>query len=534
VKKRVVVIAALLMMGLFLGQNVQANVRLAVSEFQDLTNARIRGLGASFSEQLTSALAKTRRFEVIERSQLDNILREQHFSNMGLVDPATAAEIGKIIGLNYMVIGNITDLSAETNSVRIPLQGAVSQTKMQLTVNFRLVNTETAAIETADALTVEESALGFQLDSRDLGEISLGTDSPTTALLKKVIEKAVAAIVDKISENIALEGIVILTRDTGEVMIDLGRTQGVVQGMRFLIYRASEPIKHPVTGEILGVITEDVGELEIISVQDRLSTARIIELKDKINIGDSVKLINQTVNNASRNMVQNNRPQRQSTVTAEPVRREQQASQTASEKKLTPYFQLTTGTYDMKDINTFIDFINIEMSDIGFRPMKKIKGGISYEGGLNIPLNARTSLRLGLQRYSVKRQARAEYYDYDFGYQTITVTVNTSATGGVVKMVLNAADNLRLYVGGGFYSSGYSMSVSSMGLTVEGETLMTSGFGYEGGLEFSHSLSERLQVSGGVGFAHLKNKLADSSIYPISIYNDFSGLRASVAVSLSL
>lgn len=47
-------------------------------------------------------------FEVIERSSLDRVLGEQNLQMSGLTDPVTAAKVGKILGVDAIVLGNVT------------------------------------------------------------------------------------------------------------------------------------------------------------------------------------------------------------------------------------------------------------------------------------------------------------------------------------------------------------------------------------------------------------------------------------------
>ena len=47
-------------------------------------------------------------YQVIERASLDKILSEQKLQTSGITDPATAAQIGKVLGIDAVVLGNVT------------------------------------------------------------------------------------------------------------------------------------------------------------------------------------------------------------------------------------------------------------------------------------------------------------------------------------------------------------------------------------------------------------------------------------------
>ena len=62
----------------------------------------------SLTDALRSELSKSGKYQVMERSQMDDILKEQGFQQSGICDEATCAiEIGKLLAVSYMVMGNI-------------------------------------------------------------------------------------------------------------------------------------------------------------------------------------------------------------------------------------------------------------------------------------------------------------------------------------------------------------------------------------------------------------------------------------------
>lgn len=57
--------------------------------------------GRTFQEGVTTDF-----YEVIERSRVQQVLREQNFSNSDLVDPEQAAQLGKILGVDAVIFGS--------------------------------------------------------------------------------------------------------------------------------------------------------------------------------------------------------------------------------------------------------------------------------------------------------------------------------------------------------------------------------------------------------------------------------------------
>jgi len=86
---------------------------VAVFPFED-ANARteLTKLGQTLTEMLITALIQSNRFNVMERVQLEKILKEQSLSQTGVIDTETAIEVGKLSGLEGVVVGSISQLKS--------------------------------------------------------------------------------------------------------------------------------------------------------------------------------------------------------------------------------------------------------------------------------------------------------------------------------------------------------------------------------------------------------------------------------------
>src|SRR6266446_5906801 len=72
---------------------------IAVVEFTDL-QGNVTDLGRFLSEELVTRLYETQKFKVIERQLLAKIITEQKLSLTGIVDPASAKRLGKLLGVD--------------------------------------------------------------------------------------------------------------------------------------------------------------------------------------------------------------------------------------------------------------------------------------------------------------------------------------------------------------------------------------------------------------------------------------------------
>jgi hypothetical protein len=75
------------------------------------------------------------------------------------------------------------------------------------------------------------------------------------------------------------------------VFIDLGKSQQVEPKTRYSIYRQGEEVIHPTTGEVMGIMVEKIGVLEVTSdIEEGSSTAVIVDSRKPVEIGDSIKM----------------------------------------------------------------------------------------------------------------------------------------------------------------------------------------------------------------------------------------------------
>jgi len=95
--------------------DVARQIKLAVLSFQhasaDTSKTR---QSETLTEMMTTAMAQTCYYKVVERQQLSSILAEQDFELSGAVDQETAAQVGAFIGADAVFIGSWTELGQKT------------------------------------------------------------------------------------------------------------------------------------------------------------------------------------------------------------------------------------------------------------------------------------------------------------------------------------------------------------------------------------------------------------------------------------
>ena len=113
--------------------------KVAVVDFCDL-DGNVNECGKFLAEELTTKLYSSKKKRVVERTKLNKIIEERDLNVAGIIEPPMARELGKLLGADAIISGNITDLD---ESIR---------------VNARIINTLTGEVFAVAATDILKDA----------------------------------------------------------------------------------------------------------------------------------------------------------------------------------------------------------------------------------------------------------------------------------------------------------------------------------------------------------------------------------------
>lgn len=270
-------------------------------------------IGKGIADMTVTNLVKDGTYSVIERKKLDSILQEQNFSNSDRANPTSAAKIGKILGVNAIVVGSITQFGLEDKKLGIGgiagrLGGwgggnvGTKSGKATVVIDARLVDVNTGEIlaVAAGKGTSKRSGLllgggggggggfgagGIDMSSSNFQETVLG--EATRSAVEDLVAQLVGQSAKVEGSKISVEGLV-ADASGGEVVINVGKSSGVSVGMRLSVERVGREIKDPATGKVLRKMTSSVGEIEITQADDSSAVAKVVS-GTGFKVGDMVK-----------------------------------------------------------------------------------------------------------------------------------------------------------------------------------------------------------------------------------------------------
>lgn len=111
-------------------------VKIGILEFQSLNEeAKKDSLGKIISEILTTSFVNSQSFKIIEREQLQKVLKEFKLSQSGIIDTSYAKKIGKITGADAIITGSVIKIGSS------------------LRLDARIIDVESGIILTAEKCT---------------------------------------------------------------------------------------------------------------------------------------------------------------------------------------------------------------------------------------------------------------------------------------------------------------------------------------------------------------------------------------------
>ena len=206
--------------------SVDARLKVAVLPFKHKGGEN--SATDTVEDNLHGFITEHKRFDLVEREHMDNILAEQKLSASDLVDPQTALNLGKLV--------------AATNI----LSGSIALHKNSVEIFARLIDTETSLVLAATDVFGEDTGV-------------LGIKALCEGLSVKLTE-AVPLV----------EGHVVKAKGA-KVLVDLGESQGIKPGMQLVLFKLPEDIDFD--------DTEILGQARITKVKQKTSVAELVKEK---------------------------------------------------------------------------------------------------------------------------------------------------------------------------------------------------------------------------------------------------------------
>jgi curli biogenesis system outer membrane secretion channel CsgG len=271
-------------------------------------------VGRGISDLVVEKLVNGTTYSVVERKILDKILAEQNFANSDRADASTAAKIGRVLGVDAIIIGSITQFGRDDKSTGVG-GGALSrvsgrfgvggvkrtESKAVVALSARMIDTTTAEILATARGAGESTRKGTSLLGAGGGQVVGGgaVDMTSRNFAATIIGEAVTAAVGQLCQGfeasagrlpareVVIDGLV-ADATGGMLVLNVGTRAGVKVGDRLQVRRKIREIRDPASGKILRSIEDKIGEV-VITEADEGSSVGTFTGSSPAKVGDAVK-----------------------------------------------------------------------------------------------------------------------------------------------------------------------------------------------------------------------------------------------------
>jgi curli biogenesis system outer membrane secretion channel CsgG len=267
----------------------QAKIRIAIWDFENHAEHQWwfwNDLGPAARNQIETSLSEnptlSATFSVIEREKLDLVMKEQGLSSAGVLDPQSAAKIGRVLGVKYIVTGGIDKFTITNTRAAIGRFGVGGNVaEAEATVNMRFIDTTTGErVLSVSADGNVKKGGGFLRGTSLSRDAEWGIASETIQMASKAIVERLAAgnTLAKITGASGSTGGIdarVIKTDGNRAYINMGSSSGVKVGDKFAIFNVGEELVDPVTGAKLGAEEKQTGTGIVTDVQEKFAIMNV-------------------------------------------------------------------------------------------------------------------------------------------------------------------------------------------------------------------------------------------------------------------
>jgi hypothetical protein len=224
------------------------------------------------SQKLATALTGTNKFTVLDREYIQEFARERNMLLSGDASLEENAKLGQVLGVDYMLVGTITEAGLEKKEKISPAIGyPITEYEADFNFEYRLIIGPTRQLKLAETVDIsletgEVKKLVRKWEPKDLDYSEL-----TDNLISKVANQAVETIID------SLYPIRIASIDkNGQIIINQGGKR-ISKGLVLEVFTEGNEIIDSDTKESLGKTEILVATIQVDKVMPKFSYAKLVK-----------------------------------------------------------------------------------------------------------------------------------------------------------------------------------------------------------------------------------------------------------------
>ena len=216
------------------------------------------------AQEVTRYLTNSHKFDVLDRTHIELILKEQKFSRMDTSNTLTLEKTGQLLGADYLVTGLIESAEITTKKQIIPYTETEQTLRIgDMQINVTVVNSTNGKIVASVPVIIHKQMV---LDEKE-------------PLSEKAFELKLMVVAAKSISSSIINTIFpprVMQIDGDLVYINRGEASNFDIGDVLTIYQKGNTLTDPDTGRAVGFTKKPLGTVAVTSLNTQYTIANII------------------------------------------------------------------------------------------------------------------------------------------------------------------------------------------------------------------------------------------------------------------
>ena len=179
---------------------IEENAKVAVMDFGTHPHAvtidiNILNAGQAAHEYILQRLFESQKMDIMDRTMYEAQLAEQNLNTTGLIYHDTAQKIGKILGVDYIIYGNVNDVTLSEIGTQVGI-GGVTICTVKSHIIARIMNVETGEIISAAKGEGKSKSSFVKVKGGEVLTVEVGRSKVTQDSVHNALQQAAFQTVD--------------------------------------------------------------------------------------------------------------------------------------------------------------------------------------------------------------------------------------------------------------------------------------------------------------------------------------------------
>ena len=155
----------------------------------------ILNAGKAAHEYILQRIVESQKVDVVDRYTMEAAIKAYNLYTEGIIDPDTASKIGEMLGVRYIVYGNVNDVTLSEVGTKIGI-GGITVCTVKAHIIARVMDVETGEIISAAKGEGKSKSSFVKVEGGPVAVVEVGSVRVTQDSVHNAIQKAAYQTVD--------------------------------------------------------------------------------------------------------------------------------------------------------------------------------------------------------------------------------------------------------------------------------------------------------------------------------------------------